>query len=84
MNRDTREQAAFVRIHSISHVITRVLHTPQQFQMLQTKAKLTKSWVCFCYEKVRQSFGQISSSGNTTFNRTLKIFGHLSAIGCQS
>ena len=47
MNRDTREVAAFVRIHSISHVITRVLHTPQHFQMLQTKAKFTKSWVCF-------------------------------------
>ena len=74
MNRDTRELAAFVRIHSISHVITRVLHTPQHFQMLQTKAKLTKSWVCFSYEKLTQSFGQISSSGRTTFDGSLKIF----------
>ena len=74
MNRDTRELAAFVRIHSISHVITRVLHTPQHFQMLQTKAKLTKTGVCFSYEKLRQSFGQISSSGRTTFDGSLKIF----------
>ena len=74
MNRDTRELAAFVRIHSISHVITRVLHTPQHFQMLQTKAKITKSWACFSYEKLRQSFGQISSSGRTTFDGSLKIF----------